>query len=196
MNFPQIRLESQYAKLQLKTNSAQLDIQSKQADLTIEQPKAELHIERTPSKLSIDQTEAWADMDLKHISRRIEEEAQKGKSDVFAGMARRAQEGNDLMKIENKSNPMPHHAKVNSEKPWKEFNIGWIPSHFSVKTSYEPSKVEIDWKVNKPIIDVQTNKPIVDYTPGNVDIELAQRESLKVDFANLKHVGINYEQEI
>ena len=133
MNFPQIRLETQFARISLKTNYAKVNIQQRNADLSIEQPKAELHIERTPSKLTIDQTQAWEDMDIKHISRRIEEEAQKGRSDVLEGIARRAQEGNDMMKIEHGGNPLPQHAKVNSVKRWKEFNIGWIPSHFSVK---------------------------------------------------------------
>ncbi|MBD8071397.1 DUF6470 family protein [Bacillus sp. PS06] len=196
MNFPQIRLESQYAKIQLNRTPAALNIEQKQADVSIQQPKPDLHIETTPSRLTIDQTEAWADMDLKSMFRRTREEADKGRSDVMAGIARRAQEGMDLMKIEQGGNPIPQHSKVNSQKPLKEFNIGWIPSHFSVKTSYEPSKVNIDWKVNKPMIDVQTNKPTIDYTPGKVDVELVQKESLKVDFANLKHVGINYEQEI
>ncbi|WP_078543849.1 DUF6470 family protein [Litchfieldia alkalitelluris] len=196
MNFPQIRLESQYAKLELRTTPSQLSMEQENAQVLIEQPKADLKIETTPSKLTIDQTEAWADMDLKSMFRRTRDETDKARNDVLEGIARRAQEGMDLMKIEQGGNPIPQHAKVNSQNPWKEFNIGWIPSHFSVKTSYEPSKVNIDWQVNQPRFDVKENSLNIDYTPAKVEVNLAQHQSLKVDFANLRYVGINYEQEI
>lgn len=182
MNIPQIKLESKPALLGLKTVDARTEIQQPKADLSIQQPKATLTMETKPSKLTIDQTEAWADMDLKHISRRIKEFAEKGKEDWLAGLARRNEQGDELMKIENNGNPIPGQAKQNSQKPKKEFGLGFIPSAGSVKISYEPSSVSIDVEQNKPIIDVKVNKPIIDYTPGNVEIDLIQRNDLKIHF--------------
>lgn len=196
MEFAQIRLESQSAMIGIRTTKPVQEIQQPKADLTIEQPRAELTIQTTPGKLTIDQTEAWADMDLKHISRRIAEAADKGYQDSLEGIARRAQEGAELMQIENGGSPIAQIAKRNSEGPDLQFNVGWIPSHFSVKTNYEPAKVDIQVKENKPIINAGINKPIHEYTPGKVDISLEQRQSLKIDFANLKYIGVNYEQEI
>ncbi len=43
-----------------------------------------------PGQLTIDQSEAWAQMDIKPISQRTAENAQKGKQKVLEGMARRA----------------------------------------------------------------------------------------------------------
>ncbi|RFB11031.1 hypothetical protein DZB84_21205 [Bacillus sp. HNG] len=196
MELAQIRLESQNAKRGIHTIKAVQEIQQPKAELSIEQPNAELTIKTTPGKLTIDQTEAWADMDLKHISRRIAEAADKGYQDSLEGIARRAQEGNELLRIENGGNPIAQIAKRKSDGPELQFNIGWIPSYFSVKTNYVPAEVDIQVKVNKPIINAGINKPIHEYTPGNVDIYLDQRQSLKIDFANLKYKGINYEQEI
>ncbi|WP_449537806.1 DUF6470 family protein [Ferdinandcohnia sp. Marseille-Q9671] len=196
MKLAQIRLESQYAKIGIQTTKPIQEIQQPQAELTIEQPKAEMAIETTPGKLTIDQTEAWADMDLKHVSRRIAEAADKGYQDSLEGIARRAQEGSELMRIENGGSPITQIAKRNSEGPEPQFNIGWIPSHFSVKTNYVPAKVDIQVKTNKPVINSSVNKPIHDYTPGKVDVGLEQRQSLKIDFTNLKYIGVNYEQEI
>lgn len=196
MELPQIRLESQYAKIGLRTTQPIQEIQQPKANLSIEQPKAELSIETRPGKLTIDQTEAWADMDLKHISRRIAEAADQGYQDSLEGIARRAQEGMELMKIENGGTPIAQIAKRNSEGPELQFNVGWIPSHFSVKTNYVPAEVDIQVKVNKPVIESTINKPIHEYTPGKVDITLEQRQSLNIDFANLKYKGVNYEQEI
>lgn len=196
MQLAQIRLESQYAKIGLKTTPPVQEIQQPKANLSIEQPKAELTIRTIPGKLTIDQTRAREDVDLKSISKRIKEFADKGYQDSLEGIARLAQEGYALMSIEDGGNPIAEISKSNSKGPELQFNIGWIPSHFSVKTNYDPAKVDIQVKVNKPIINAGINKPIHEYTPGKANISLEQRQSLKIDFVNLKYKGINYEQEI
>ncbi|MBM7704466.1 DUF6470 family protein [Metabacillus iocasae] len=196
MRVPQIRLESTSARISMNSTPATMEISQPKADLSIEQPKAEMNIERTPSQLTIDQTKAWEDMDLKHISKRIEEAADQGHQDWLAGLARRSQEGEDLMRIEDGGNPIPQHAQQNSEPPIYDFNIGWIPSHDSVKINYTPGKVDIQWKRNDPIIQAKTNKPTLNVERGKVDIEMEQRASLKIDFDNLYYRGIKYEQKI
>jgi hypothetical protein len=192
MNLPQIRLESTLAKIAIETTPPVQEIEQSPAELDMQQPPAEIKIEKTPAKLTIDQTKAWEDMDLKHIFRRIEEFAQQGYEDWLEGMARVSRQGDELMRIEDGGDPIAEQAKENSEDPMYEFNIGWVPSHFSVKTNYEPAKVHIDIEVNKPIIKTKINKPIINYTPGKVTTELAQ----KIDFVNLKFVGTNFEISI
>jgi Family of unknown function (DUF6470) len=186
MNFPQLRMESTFGQLGLISQKPVQEIEQPPAEISIMQPKAELTIDRTPGKLTIDQTQAWEDMDLKHIFKRIEEFAQNGYQDWLAGMARRAQEGDDLMKIENGGNPIPEHAKINSESPQYEFNIGFVPSHFSVKTNYQPSDLNINWKTNKPEIHVKVNKPRHDYTPGDIHGEMKQWPSLQIEVVGLE----------
>ncbi|MBT2643577.1 hypothetical protein J7I80_15150 [Bacillus sp. ISL-41] len=196
MQFPQIRLQSTFAQTEIRTQPSQLEMEQPKAELSIQQPAAELNIDRKPAKLTIDQTEARADMDLKHVSRRIEEAAQQGYQDWLAGLARVSQDGDELMMIENGGQPIADQAKRNSETPMLDFNIGWIPSAGGVKLGYDPGKVDINWKTNKPVIESKINKPVINYTPGKAEVSLKQHPSLKIDFANLKHVGINYEQSI
>ncbi len=194
--FPQIRMQSTNALIEINTSKGSFDIQQPKADLSIEQPKAEMTIDRTPSNLSIDQIKAREDVDLKSARKRIEEAAQLGKRAVLEGIARRVSDGDELMRIENKGNPIPAQAKRNSEGPEKKFGIGWIPSAGSVEIDYTPGKVDINWKRNKPIIESSQNKPIINYNPAQVEIKLKQYNSLKIDFENLKFVGTNYEQSI
>ncbi|MEM5016190.1 DUF6470 family protein [Metabacillus indicus] len=182
MNIPQIRLESRFAKIGIETVNAKLSIEQKPADLSIQQPKAELSIRTTPGKLTIDQSKAREDVDLKHISKRIEEAADMGRQDLLSGIARRIRQGDEQMRIENGGRPLTAQAKANSERPEKQFNIGFIPSHFSVKLAYQPAEVKIDVKTNDPIIESTTNKPIMDYEAGDVNIHLAERNQLKIDF--------------
>ncbi len=196
MQLPQIRLQSTFAKIAIETTPPVQEIEQPPAELDLQQPPAEMKIETTPSKLTIDQTKAWEDMDLKHIFRRIEEFAQKGYEDWLEGIARVSRQGDELMRIEDGGNPIADQAKENSEDPIYDFNIGWVPSLFSVKTNFEPSKVHIDVNVNKPMNNTKINKPIINYTPGKVTTEIAQRNSLKIDFVNLRFVGTNFEISI
>jgi hypothetical protein len=181
MNFPQIKMESVLGKLVTTTTNALVTIEQPPADLKISQPKAELDIRSIEGKLTIDQTKAWEDMDLKHIFRRIEEYAQNGFQDWLAGMARVSQEGDDMMRIENGGDPIPTQAKINSESPMYDFNVGFVPSHFSVKINYQPSHLKFNWKTNKPEIDVKINRPHIEYTAGRVRGEIEQWPSLKIE---------------
>lgn len=182
MNVPQLRLESTNARIGLHTQQPVQEIQQAPADLQIKQPQAELEVNVTPGQLTIDQTEAWADMDLKHISRRIEEFAQRGYEDWLSGLARMSQEGDDLMRVENGGNPIAEHSKMNSESPIYEFNIGFIPRANSVKINYHPSEVQLNWKTHKPEIDVKINRPQHQYTPGKVNVSIEQMPSLTINW--------------
>ncbi|WP_338751631.1 DUF6470 family protein [Bacillus sp. FJAT-52991] len=196
MKLPQIRMNSQFAQIELTIQKPVQSIEQPQAQLDIEQPKAEMTIETTPAQLSIDQTAAWEAMDLKHIFRRIEEYAQNGYQDFLAGIARRAQDGDQLMKIEHGGKALEDIAKRNSEKEPKQLHLGWVPPHFSVKNNHKPKTLEIHWEPKKVINNTKAQKPIIDYQPGEVTTDMNQRESLDIDFVNLKFKNMNFEIEI
>jgi hypothetical protein len=196
MNFPQIRLQSTPSSIGIKTTPGKLEVETPPPALDIQQPKAKMEIESRPSKLTIDQTEARADMDLKSVRRRIEDFAKKGYEDWLSGLARVAQDGDELMMIENGGNAIAAQAKRNSENPMYDFNIGWIPSAGSVKIQYDPGEVNVKFEPQKVINNTQVVKPHINVSKAQVDISLQKYADLQIDFVNLKHVGINYEQEI
>ncbi len=194
--FPQIRLQSTPARLDMWVDKGSLEIQQKQANLEIEQPQAELTIERRPSQLTIDQTKAREDVGSKSVPRMIEDAAAEGKQAVLEGIARRGQERNELLQIQNGGNTIAAQAKRNSQGAQKQFGLGWIPSPNSVQISYDPGEVNISVEPKKAIINSTINNPEVNYTPSKVNVQLAQYPSLKIDFENLKYIGVNYEQYI
>jgi len=185
MKLPQIRIQSQMAQIQIQKTDAQQQISQPRAELKIQQPKAEVSIRTTPGKLNIDQTQAWEDMNLMHISKRIEKYADDGKAAVLQGIARRAQQGDELMRIENGGNPLISQAIQNGHDQQKSLGIKFIPSHFSVKTSYQPAEVNIDVQINRPIIEATPRKPQFEYQPGKVETSLKQRQDLEIRFTNL-----------
>ncbi len=153
--------------------------------MTIEQPKADIQIETRPSKLTIDQTQAWKDMGFMGPLAASRENDQLGRQAVLEGIGRRASEGNQLMKIEHGGNAIESIAYNNAHPPMKEFNIGWIPSHGSVKIHYQPADVQVNVQANKPRITVDPQKPVHDYVPGRVDIALKQYANLEIDFVHV-----------
>ncbi|WP_144525358.1 DUF6470 family protein [Bacillus pumilus] len=181
MQIPRLLMQQTYAKLQMSTTPSRQEVEQARAELEIQQPRAVMNMTRTPSKLTIDQTEAFADMDIKSIFRRSEEWAAEGKRAVVEGMGRRAEEGSELIKIENGGNAIAEFAKINGAPPVKQFNIGVIPSFFSVKIHYQPSELQIDVEPQKAIIEATPHKPIVNYQPGKVNIEMLQYPDLKIE---------------
>lgn len=186
MQISQIRLESTPAKLELSTTPAQQSIEQPRAQLNLEQPKAEMRMQSTPGKLTIDQTIAWESMDLKHIFRRVEENAQEGKNAVLSGMAKRASEGDELMQIEHGGNPLASQAERGSQLLDYSYNIGFIPPPFSVRINYQPSHLKIDVEPKKVINNTITQKPIIDYKQGEVHKSMSQHADLKIDFVHIE----------
>ncbi|MFF2500361.1 DUF6470 family protein [Peribacillus sp. NPDC058075] len=185
MQIPQIRLQTTPMKIGMNIEQPVQQIEQKAAVQSIQQPQAILEIQTTPGKLTIDQSKAREDMDLKSLSVRVDEFAQQGYQDWLAGMARRAQQGMELRHIEKGGNPLAEQARQNSKGPEKSFNLGWIPSPFSVKLDYLQAEVKIEATTQKPIIDAQINRVNHTYTPGSVDVEILQKNALDIDFINL-----------
>lgn len=149
MLLPQIRMESQMAKIAINTTPGNQSIKQPKADIDLQPAKVAMEINRTPGKLTIDQTKAWEDRNLADTFRFIEKIAEEGYQAWLEGIARLAEQGDELMKIENGGSPLADQAKENSESPMYEVNVGCIPSLFSVKFDYEPSKLDINWHLKK-----------------------------------------------
>lgn len=179
MSIPHLTMHSTQGRIAIQSSRAELNIQSSHADQTIEQPKAELHIQKTPSKLSIDQTEAWNNLNLKSAFVRIRDAADAGHQAVMEGIARRVRQGDQLMHIENKGNPIASQAAENSQHQMS-YDTGHVPPFEAVKIHYQPSELSINWETHAPIINAKSNPPVMTYHPGQVNINMAQYPSLSI----------------
>lgn len=179
MQLPQIRIESVSAKLGIQQSPTRIEMKQPKGELDIRQPQADIKYEKTDALIQIDQTEAFADANLKHINRRIEEWATKGKQHVLKAIATMVRQGEQYMKIEKGGNMIPQIARTNSETPTKEFNIGFVPTSLSkVKINYSPGDFQAIIKQNTPEISAKTHEPIIKVKPGNLNIYLKQKASM------------------
>jgi hypothetical protein len=181
MKIPQLQMQATFPQLSISIERSQLEITQPPAEVTIEQPKPEMEMNVIRPRLTIDQSQAWADMDLKHIFRRIEEAAQEGYESWLAYLETVSVQGDELMRIENGGDAIAAQAQTNSEDPPLEFNVGFVPQPFSVKINYEPGKVDIHWRTYGANVNIQPRAPIIDYKPGKVHIDLARHAQLHID---------------
>ncbi|MCZ0754411.1 DUF6470 family protein [Anoxybacillus sp. J5B_2022] len=178
-----MRLEMQatFPQLAISIERAQMEIRQPPADVSIEQPPAQLEMKTTPPRLTIDQTEAWADMDLKHIFRRIAEAAQEGYENWLSYLETVSAQGDELMRIEQGGDVLAAQAQANSEPPPLEVNIGLVPRPFSVKIGFEPGRLELNWQTYGARIHIEPRPAQIDYKPGAVHFDLARHNSLRID---------------
>lgn len=182
MNIPKMQIQSAKAQIGLNIQKPVQEIEQPKATLDLQQPKAQMSIQTTKPQLSIDAYEARESMDYKTSMSRTREIAQRSIQEALEGMARRAQEGNELMRIENGGNPIADQAKRRGRQPYSSLNIKFIPQADSVKINYQPATVDIQVEPQKVINNTTANKPIHNYTPGKVNVEMLQYPSLKIDW--------------
>ncbi|RWZ55033.1 hypothetical protein EQV77_13000 [Halobacillus fulvus] len=181
MRVPQLQVQTMPARIGIKKNDAVHEYQQFKADQSIEQPKADLMIRQRPGKLTIDQSKAWSNLHLKSSFERTRDTAAFAEQTWMEGLARVAQEGDELMKIENKGNPIADQAARNVGFNF-DYKPGNTPVHELVQTSYEANPTEIDVKRNAPIIKTTPRFPEFQYQRGSVDVTMEQYPSVQIDW--------------
>jgi Family of unknown function (DUF6470) len=181
MQIPQIRLQSTLAQLSIQSSPARIEIEQPQAQMDLRQPAAVMTMEKTTPRLTIDQTQAWEDMNLKSAMRSIEEAAGEGYGAWMQYMASSSQDGDELMSIEHGGGAIAAQADRNSQSPTYDFNIGYIPSPFSVKINYQPGDVRINVQPQPVQNNTRAQKPIIHYQPGTITYSMKQHNHLQID---------------
>ena len=182
MNIPKLQVQTTKAQIGLYTQKPVQQIEQPKANLDLQQPKAIQTMETTKAQLSIDTEQARADLDLKSSSRRVAEVAQYAVQTLQEGIGRRAEEGNQLMRIENGGSPISSQAKQWGYQPYSSLSIKFIPSHDSVKVNFQPGSVDIKVEPQQVINNTTISKPIHNYTPGKVTVEMQQLASIQIDW--------------
>ena len=182
MNIPKIQLQSTKAQIGLNIQKPVQEIEQLKANLDLQQPQAKMTMQTTKPKLSVDSLEMRESLDLKSSRSRTAEVAQYSKQSALEGVSRRAQEGNELMSIENGGNPLAEQAERRGSQPYSGLGIKFIPQPDSVKVSFEPGTLDIQVEPQKVINNTTINKPVHNYTPGKVKVDMLQYPSLKIDW--------------
>ena len=183
----------QSAQLQMSSTSAQLgyeitrinqSIEQPAAELSIEQPEAVMTIHHRPSRLTIDQTKAREDINLFSVIRLNEKFAQEGHQTWLRSLAATAEEGKQIMQIENGGDTLAMIASQNASRPLYNSRLAFLPEHGSVRIHYDPGSVEVDIQPQQVNIQVETYKPNINYHPGSISYYMKQYQSLSFFVTN------------
>lgn len=185
MKFPRLEMQSVRGQIAMEQSKAYIEMKQRPAKQSIQQPKAEMTIKTTPGRLKIDQSQAWEERYLMSTFRLTEIQAQEARRQVQEGIIRRAEQGAQLVRIEDGVNYIVEHAIENGQPKVKELSIKYVPSPFSVKIDYEPGTVDIDVRPQKPIIEAEQQRPEITFHPGEVKITMAQYPELRISVVDL-----------
>jgi hypothetical protein len=182
MNIPQLQIQTTRGILGLQIDKPIQEIEQPKATLTQEQPAAIWEMSSTRPQLSLDTTEVRADIDLKSPLRRSAENAQYGMQQLMEGIARRAQEGQQLVRIEDGGNAIINIAKQNGTPPPKQMAFKFVGDRTKIQMFFQPGSLNINATPQKPVLDVQINKPLHNYTQGKVTGVMEQYPSIQIDW--------------
>ena len=185
MRFPQIQITTTDIQMEYTVTRPFQQIEQPKADVQIEQPAATLEMRTTNPKLEINRDQFWRDLGMVPTGEMIQEDAQKGRQELLKGIARRAQEGRQLMETAGKgmgAEPIRNIAKQNhGPKRPGPYNIKFIPSYNAVKINFTPGTLDINIEKNAPKIDVKVNKPKMDFTYGEIHGKMVVRPDVEID---------------
>jgi hypothetical protein len=187
--FPHLEMHQVFGRIAIRTNHASQEIRQPRADLTIRQAPAQMSVHRTPATVSIDQSAAWHNLDLKSPRVRIAEAAQAGKQAVLDGIARRSEEGRELLHIErNKGvNLIARQAKEHMAGAviGTHYSTGNIPASQAVTYQVAPARLDISWERHDPVIQSTQQPPEYVYRPGRVAVSMQQYPGLEIQAVGL-----------
>ena len=169
-----------------------MGMKSRMSKLNIQQGHGQLEMTTTPNKLDIvkdkleiriDQTQCFAEAGLKTNTMLMEDYARLGRQYVMEGIARVAEEGNQLA-MPNNFNAIANIA-ANKANKVLDFNIKFIPESKPI-IDFVGGDLKVNWNIGKVDINYTPQKPQIEYVPGELDIYVEQYASIKIDFIDEK----------
>ncbi|WP_227937251.1 DUF6470 family protein [Alkalihalobacillus deserti] len=183
MQLTSLNIQQTDARIGLSSSRPGPQIRQQAADMQIRQNHNNLiEISTTASKMHIDQTEAFADANLKSSLRVANEAAARALQQVSSFVAKTAQQGDQLMRIENGTGAITRIAKANSEPTPKQFNIGYMPkSADRVKFVFQPAQVNIKARTNETDIIVNRRAPQIEMPKWQSDVYIKQKNQISFE---------------
>lgn len=179
----QVRIATQPARLAMHTQPASLELRSQSAQLNITSTAATAEISQPQGTLTVDNYPCRAAIGLKNSADFTSECAELGQEAAAAAVDAYVQAGNRLAQISSPASSVLQLVTDRSDSRLQAPSITWayvpLPD-----ISYEPAPVQIDWAPAQ--LRYQVQPALVDgtYTPGTVDISVAQYASVQIDTAD------------
>ncbi|ADC49191.1 hypothetical protein BpOF4_05645 [Alkalihalophilus pseudofirmus OF4] len=180
MQLASLNIQTTPAQTGLRSQKGTLQLKQHQADLNIQTNREPLKISTTYPQLSIDQTEAFADANLKNPLRFANDNYGKIKSIVYEYLAKKTQEGTQMMEIEHGyGGAIARIAKQNSQSPEPQLQLVNIPRSMNqTKIDFRPSEISFQVPRHEAAISVNRREPEVHMPKWQTETYVKQKNSI------------------
>ncbi len=178
---PLIEIKTVPIEIEMKVSHAKLEYTRGTADLEISRNKGGLNIKSKPIQLNIDTFEARSSV-VPTTRQSIEQNAQRGKQQVYEATATYAQQGQLLLKAKIGEDMIGKFAADAQAKNVK-MNVGidfipkagpdleWSPGEMNIR--FEMDKLNFDWRMDQQKFQ---------FTPGDIEITMTQRPEVVITY--------------
>jgi len=177
MTIPELQIRQQYCRINLETVKPVLQIRQRKADLKISQPAARLEINKRDTKVEIDNYPPRRDLNLRNITDFRRQILQLARERTMEAIARYAENGDRLMRIEDKSNTLYSVIVSENALEEKELTLGWLSNpRFNVI----PGELKIEFKERKVDLQAERRPPEYHFISGRVNINIEQYNQIQI----------------
>lgn len=162
------------AKLNLQTTQPKVQMETKSATVEIHQPRGELTIDNYPCRYSIG---------LKNVADFARDNATLGRQTAMETIARIAQEGDQLARIEIKTYAIADIAANSTISEVPDITYARIASP---DISYQANPVQFNPTDGNVDLTLQRGTVQGDYIPGSVDVQVTQYPSIEISTVDVK----------
>lgn len=178
-----INISTQPIRLDYTTSNAKLNLQTTQPKMQIERTPAIVEISQPQGVLTIDQYPCRYSIGIKNIADFARDNAALGRRTAMDTIARIAQEGDQLTRIETRSNAIADIAANSTVSDVYDITYAYIALpdiHYQANpVQFNPKEGKLDFTIHPGILQG-------DYQPGNVDIQVTQYPSIKITTVDVK----------
>ena len=178
-----INITTQPTRLKYTINNAKFNLQSTQPKVQLEATPATVEIRQPQGELTIDNYPCRYSIGLRNIADFAEDVASVGRQTVLDTIARIAQEGDQLARIESKANAIADIAANSTVSEVLDITYAHIASP---DIHYQANPVQFNPMDGKVDLTLQRGTLQGDYQRGSVNIQVTQYPSIEISAVDVK----------
>lgn len=178
---PLIEITTVPIQIEMKLTHAKLEYARGTAEMEITREKNGLSIKSRPIKVNIDTYEARNSV-TPTLARYLEQGAQKGQQAAYEATATYARQGQLLLETRVGEELVTQFAEEAMMKDVKT-NVGldFLPKG-GAEINWDPGEMNIRYEMDKLAIDWKLNEGSFEFTPGDIEIKVAQRPDVVIKY--------------
>lgn len=179
--YPLIEIKTVPIEIEMKTTRAKLEYTRGTAEMEVSRDNGGLSIKSRPIRVNIDTFEARNSV-VPTTMRSVEQGAQAGQQAAYEATATYAQQGQLLLNIKVGDELVTQFAAEAVTKDLKT-NVGldFLPKG-GAQLSWDPGELHVRYEMDKLNFDWKTGKGDFEFTPGDIEISVAQRPDVIIKY--------------